>query len=134
MVAVESRRVAKFGVVGGSGLVIYTGLVFLLTGILGWPYLIAVVLGWEIAVLSMFALHEIWTFRDVGEPGASSILRRAMRFNLIRLVSLPLNLAVILCLTELVGTNYLVSVVIAVAVVVSVNYLVSSKLIWKRQT
>lgn len=127
----EFKRMVKFCIVGGSGIGINEGLLFLLTDKLGLPYLISAIFSWETTILSMFTMHELWTFRDLKRPGASNIFKRALKFNVVRLTSLAINLAILSFLTELVGLHYLFSALIAMTIVVIWNYLASLNLIWR---
>lgn len=128
----EPKRMVKFCIVGGSGIGINIGILFLLTDKLGLLYLISAIFSWEITILSMFTLHELWTFRDLRKPGFFSIFKRALKFNVVRLVSLALNLTILFCLTEFLGLYYLISALIAITIVVIWNYMASLNLVWKR--
>src|SRR2546428_13595853 len=72
-----SRQGVSFGVVGLSGTVLNTGLVYVLYGLLRWPLPLAVALATEVAILNNYLWNDRWTFgrRD---PSA----RRLVRFNL----------------------------------------------------
>lgn len=129
----ELKRMVKFAMVGGTGMGVNMGLLFLLTDKLGLLYVISAIFSWETSILSMFTLHELWTFRDSRLSGASNIFRRVVRFNAIRLASLAMNLAILSCLTELLGIYYLVSALIAIVIVFIWNYLASSNLVWEKQ-
>jgi len=128
----EFKRIVKFGLVGGSGMGVNEGLLFLLTDKVGLPYLLSAAFSWETAILSMFTLHEFWTFRDSRKSGASNILKRALKFNTIRLISLAMNITILYCLTEFLGLYYLVSALIAIMIVFIWNYLASLNLIWRK--
>jgi dolichol-phosphate mannosyltransferase len=127
----EFKRIVKFCIVGGSGIGINEGLLFVLTDKLGLLYLISAIFSWETTILSMFIMHEFWTFRDLRRSGASNIVKRALKFNAVRLINLPVNLFILFCLTELLGLHYLVSAAIAITIIVIWNYLASLNLIWR---
>jgi dolichol-phosphate mannosyltransferase len=128
----ELKRIIKFCLVGGSGIGIYMGLMFLLTDIAGLLYVISAVFSWLGAVTSNFIFNELWTFRDLRRRGKQNTLKRAIWFIGVRLAGLIINITILFCLTELLGVYYLVSALIAILVVVTWNYLASLNLVWNK--
>lgn len=67
----------RFVGVALSGLVINTGLIALLNGVLGWHYLFAQVIATGATLVWNFVLHKIWTFagskNDQLHPGEGSV-------------------------------------------------------------
>lgn len=129
----EFARILKFGIVGGSGIGINVGVLYLFTESGGLPYIVSAIFSWEAAILSMFSMHEIWTFHDLRTAGLSNVLKRALRFNMLRLVSLLLNLSILALLTELLDIYYLLSALVAITIVVIWNYLTSLNLVWRKE-
>ena len=72
------RRWLKFNAVGGAGLVVQLGVLWLLERVAGVQYLVATVLAVEAAVLHNFVWHQLWTWR--GRP-KQSVWRRLARFH-----------------------------------------------------
>ncbi len=132
MASGEFERIVKFCIVGGSGVGINLGLLFLLTDKLGLLYLISAVLSWMGAVLSNFALNDLWTFRDLRKQGFSNIPGRVLRFGAVRLIGLAMNLAILYCLTEFLGIYYILSALVAIIIVMIWNYVASLNLVWKK--
>ena len=82
-------RWLKFNAVGGIGLLVQLGTLWLLERVIGVQYLLATVLAVEAAVLHNFVWHQLWTWR--GRPHRS-VLFRLVRFHLANgLVSLVAN-------------------------------------------
>lgn len=128
----EFWRILKFALVGGSGIAVNMGVLFLLADRLGLLYIISAIFSWEVTILYMFAVNDLWTFGDLRRAGTLSTLKRALKFNIIRLISLAMYLAILVGLTELLGLHHLVSALIAIFVVMTWNYLVSLNFIWAR--
>lgn len=128
----EPKRIVKFCIVGGSGLGVYEGTLFLLTDKLGLLYIISAIFSWVITILFMFTLHESWTFRDLRKPGASNILKRVSSFSAVRLTGFAIHITILSCLTEFLGVYYLLSALIAIAIVMTWNYTASLNLVWRR--
>ena len=82
-------RWLKFNAVGGVGLAVQLGVLWLLERVAGVQYLLATVLAVEVAVLHNFVWHQLWTWR--GRPH-QSVMYRLLRFHLANgLVSLVAN-------------------------------------------
>lgn len=82
-------RWLKFNAVGGVGLAVQLGALWLLERVAGVQYLLATVIAVEVAVLHNFIWHQLWTWR--GRPH-QSLMYRLLRFHLANgLVSLVTN-------------------------------------------
>ena len=114
-----------FGLVGLSGTVLNTGLVYVLHGHLRWPLPLAVALGSELAILNNYIWNDRWTF---GRQDQS--LRRFARFNLSSLGSLAITTGVTSALTTS-GVPYLVALLVAVAAAALSNFATSALWVWR---
>lgn len=82
-------RWLKFNAVGGVGLAVQLGVLWLLERVAGVQYLLATVIAVEVAVLHNFVWHQLWTWRDRPHQ---SVMYRLLRFHLANgLVSLVAN-------------------------------------------
>src|SRR5271170_4554646 len=86
------RSFIKFSIVGLVGVGVNEGLLSLLTRIMGVYLLAAGAIAIEISILSNFVLNDLWTFRDRRSGNAGS---RLVKFNLLMLAGLVVNLAVL---------------------------------------
>jgi putative flippase GtrA len=78
-----SRRFLRFCVVGSTGVVVNLGLLFVLRR-LSLHVNVAAALAIEGSIISNFALHQAWTFRDQRHAGRAWP-RQALRFHLVSL-------------------------------------------------
>jgi len=129
----ELRRFLTFCLVGLSGVLVNMGLLWLLTELVGFPYLVSAAFSIESSIISNFVLNDRFTFRDRRLPTAKSFLNRLLKFNLVSLAGLALNMSVLWLLTEVFGLYYLLSNLCGIAVAVLWNYLVNSLWTWKYQ-
>jgi dolichol-phosphate mannosyltransferase len=118
-------RVAKFGIVGVGGILINTGVLYLLGRRLGLPLVLASGVAAELAVISNFLLNSSWTFAT--RPS----LPRFAKFNVASLAGLSVNVMGVLLLTRL-GLYLLAANLIGIAVGFAVNYLFSVGWVWGR--
>ena len=118
----------RFGMVGASGVLVNTVLLYALTEAGGLSPVFAAVLATEAAILCNFFLNDLWTFRK-GRSG-SAWGQRALRYNLGALGGLLISVAVLAMLTHLGGMYYLEANLFAIAVSTVWNYLASYFFIW----
>ena len=127
----ELLRFIKFCLVGGSGIGVNMGLLWLLTELAGLPYYISAAISIETAIISNFLLNNFFTFRDRRSPTIKSNLHRLLKFNLVSLGGLGINLGILLLLTEVFGVYYLISNLCGIAVAALWNYTLSTWWTWR---
>ncbi len=116
----KNQRVMRFALIGGSGIFVNLGILFLLHGIFDVHDLIAVPIAIEASIISNFLLNDHFTFRDRRN---GSKLRRLGQFNTVSLVALIVNFTAYALLTRVFGVFYLVAQLIAILVAFSTNYM-----------
>ncbi|MCL0050237.1 glycosyltransferase [Dehalococcoidia bacterium] len=127
----ELLRFVKFCLVGLSGVLVHLGLLYLLTEFVGLFYLVSAVISIQSSIISNFTLNNYFTFADRRLPGAKSFLNRLLKFNLVSLAGLGLNIGVLGLLTEVFGIYYLISALGGIVVAVLWNYLVNTGWTWR---
>jgi dolichol-phosphate mannosyltransferase len=122
-------EIVRFGLVGASGVLVNTGVLYALHGTAGWPLIPASVLAVEAAIFNNFLWNDRWTFkaRD-GTP------YRFIRFNLVSLGGLVVNTVILAVLVALTGIHYLVANLIAIAVAMAWNFAANSRWTWRTAT
>jgi dolichol-phosphate mannosyltransferase len=127
----ELLRFAKFCLVGLSGVLVNMGLLWLLTEFAGLFYLLSAAISIESSIISNFTLNDYFTFRDRRSPTLKSFLSRLVKFNLVSLAGLALNMGVLGLLTEVFGVYYLLSNLCGIVVATLWNYLVNTWWTWR---
>jgi dolichol-phosphate mannosyltransferase len=118
-------RVAKFVVVGFIGILISTGVLYLLSRRLALPLVLSSGAAVELAVISNFLLNSGWTFASYPS------LTRFAKFNVASLAGLAVNVAGVWLLGRL-GFYLLTAELIGAAVGFAVIYLFSVLWVWDR--
>jgi dolichol-phosphate mannosyltransferase len=126
-----AMRFLKFGLVGLSGVLVNEGLLWLLTENFGLYYLLSAAIAVETAIITNFILNDIWTFRDRRTPGNRSLLGRGLKFNLVSLGGLGINIAILWTVTEVVGISYLISNLIGIAGATLWNFTINTLWTWR---
>ena len=128
----ELLRFSKFALVGASGVGINMSLLWLLTELGGLFYLTSAAIGIETTIITNFLLNNYFTFADRSQPGIKSLLKRLLKFNMVSLAGLTINLAILWFLTEVTGIFYLFANLVGIAMVTLWNYLANNWWTWKR--
>src|SRR5205814_4185250 len=87
-----SKRYAKFCVVGGTGMVVDMGIIYVLASpfMLGWNLNLSKVIAAEAAIFNNFLWNDLWTFRELGSGGKARFAR-FLRFNMICVAGIGLS-------------------------------------------
>jgi putative flippase GtrA len=111
-------QLLKFGVVGGSGYLINLVVFALLADRLDVHHTIAAVGAFCVAVTNNFLWNRYWTF----DRGSATASFQAVRFFVVSIASLGLNIAVLEALVAGAGVGDLTAQAIAVAVAMPFNF------------
>ena len=128
----ELLRFVKFCMVGGSGVGVDEGMLYLLSGVVGLkPVELASALSAETAIITNFILNDIFTFRDRRSPGMKARLNRFWKFNLFCLAGVGIKVGILSLLYNVAGVPYLLANLIGIAVAMLWNYLLNNWWTWK---
>lgn len=128
----EIWRFVKFCMVGGSGIGVDEGMLYLLSGVAGLrPVELASALSAETAIFTNFTLNDIFTFRDRRSPGAKAVINRFWKFNLICLAGVGIKVGILSLLFNVAGIHYLLANLAGIAVATLWNYFVNTWWTWK---
>jgi len=125
-------RIVKFALVGITGIGVNSALLALLVEVGHVPTTAAGAIATESAMLSNFALHDHWTFRDLAAKGGW--LGRAARYNLAALGGLIVTVAMLGVLSGALHIYYLLANLLAVGCGVVLNYKLSRRFAWSDLT
>ena len=127
----ELLRFAKFCTIGASGILVNMGLLWFLTESVGINYLLSGTIARETAIIYNFILHDFFTFPDQRSPTLKSFFVRMLKFNLISLAGLGINIGMLWLLTEAFGIHYLVSNLLGIISATLWRYILSSWWTWR---
>jgi len=125
----EVGRFWKFATVGASGVLVYIGLLWLLTTQFGWHHLIAWAAGAEAAVLSNFTWNRNVTWFERRSVGTSALLAEGFKYHVASALSVAANFAVFFALTTA-GLGALIAGAISVWVGVAISYLGAERFVF----
>jgi dolichol-phosphate mannosyltransferase len=131
-IRVPLKRFISYGLVGFSGVFVDMSIFYLL-GTLGWGLTSSKIVSSEVAVLNNFLWNDLWTFRDISslQTGWAKLIKRFLKFNLICLIGIGLNLIILNLLYNYFGINKNLANLIAIAIVTVWNFWFNLKLSWR---
>lgn len=131
----QFHRFLRFGIVGFSGVFVDMTFLYLLSdpSTLALPLTRSKIIAAELAIINNFLWNDIWTFRDISQTqrGKRQKLKRFIKFNLICLVGLILNVLLLNIFFNLFGLNRYLANLGAIALVTVWNYWLNLKLSWR---
>ena len=127
----ELARMIRFGLVGGSGVLVNLGVLALLYTVLSLPLALASALAIQSAIITNFLGHHAYTFRGV----EGSIAKRFLAFESISITSAFVSWSILNGLALVLGTHpwwiiYAYNLV-AIAVGFGLNYLFNTTFTWR---
>jgi putative flippase GtrA len=120
--------IVKFIIVGGSGTVLNTVVLYVLSRWLQMPLVAASAVAVELAVVNNYLLNDWWTF-----AARSPSLRRFAKFNASSLGGLAVNVLSVWFLTRH-GLPVLVANLAGIAAAFAINFTLSSTWVWKKRS
>lgn len=118
-------RMSKFAVVGLSGLVVNSGILWILTHFFHIDYRIASLLAIEVAILNNYVWNTVWTWRDRPADSVGHVLRRFVKFNGASALVALINWLSLIALTEWFHIEMMISNLIGIFAASIFNFLVS---------
>lgn len=120
-------RLAKFGLVGISGLLVNSFLLFLFHGVASLPLLLAAPAAYEFSVVNNYLWNDVWTFGT-----HSPSLRRLLKFNLISLGALGITVGTLYALVEWAAWHYLLANLAGIGIGFLWNFSMNVLWTWRR--
>ncbi|RLC37140.1 hypothetical protein DRH29_02975 [candidate division Kazan bacterium] len=127
-------RGTKFNLVGWAGMLVNSGCLYLLKGVLGVPLIPASLIAIEIAIVHNFFWHRYWTWKDRNGNGEKPFLIQLLTYNLMTgAVDLVANVTVLWMLTTMFGVYYLISNIFGMIMGPFIKFWLNEKVIFKKR-
>jgi dolichol-phosphate mannosyltransferase len=123
----------RFGVVGFSGVFVDFTIFYLLRTGLNLGLTTSAFLSSEVAIINNFLWNDLWTFSDISrrQPGKRQRLKRLLKFNLVCLLGVFLNVSIVNILYNYFSVNEYIAKIIAIVFVTVWNFWINLKLSWR---
>ena len=124
LVSPEVLRFVRFGLVGGSGVLVNALTLFLLHDELNFPLTRSMVVAISLAILNNFMWNNFWTFKTTGIQS-----RRLAQFIIISLIGMVVNLIAANILVAQ-GMHYAVANLAGIALATAWNFYANARWTW----
>ncbi|ERN42698.1 putative membrane protein [Rubidibacter lacunae KORDI 51-2] len=127
------QRFLRFGIVGFSGVFVDMGAFYVLRDLLGLGLTRGAIASAELAIFNNFVWNDLWTFGDISarQRGWRSRLKRLVKFNLVCLAGLILNVLLVNLQFNVFDVNEYLAKLVAIAAVTLWNFWINLKLNWR---
>lgn len=126
-------RFLRFALVGFSGVFVDLAIFYLLRETVQLGLTRSAILSSEVAIISNFLWNDRWTFGDIAatQKGMRRRLKRFLKFNLVCLAGLVLNVLIVNLLFNGLDMNEYLAKLVAIAIVTFWNFWINLKLNWR---
>jgi dolichol-phosphate mannosyltransferase len=124
-----ASRLAKFLVVGGTGVVLNNAALYTFYQLLRLPLVVASALAVVLAIGNNYVLNDRWTFR---RPRQTPSLHRFVQFCVVSLGGLAITTLTLWTLVAFLNVQYLVANAIGISLATGSNFLVNLNWTWSR--
>jgi len=114
------RQLSKFVIIGGLSAAINFLILYSFTEWLKVWYLISCILGFVISAILNFLVNKFWTFNNLIK--GKQAFNQLLRFSIVSVLGLIINILIIYSFTEFVGFDYRISWVFACLIVLFWNF------------
>lgn len=126
----EAARFLKFCIVGGSGVVVNLGVLFLMVELYGLGKNISWLVAVIISILTNYSLNTVFTYNDKRSSSRKESLRRLIFYYAISFFTMGFNFIVYRAMMNI-GFHYLFAAFIGILAATVVNFVLVTKLVWK---
>ncbi len=125
------KRFVKFGIVGTSGIVVNSGILWFGHDIMEMPVAIASVFAVALAIFNNFTFNDLWTWRSKNSKRRHTYLHRLWRYYLSASFSAALNYIILIVLTEFFDVYYLLANLAGIICGMIFNFLLGEYWVFK---
>lgn len=125
------EKFIKFGIVGSTGVLVNSGILWFGHDILGFPVAVASIFAVLIAIYYNFSLNNIWTWRKNVNIRQHSYMQRVWRYYLSAALGAVINYVVLIILFEVFDIFYLLSNLIGIFFGMFSNFLLGDRWVFK---
>jgi dolichol-phosphate mannosyltransferase len=126
-----SMRLAGFALVGATGILVNSLVLYLATSLLNIYYLYSVVIATVASTIWNFIFIELWVYHSSSQSNGR--VRRFALFSSMNIGALALRGPLIYVLTSALGIYYLISNLITLILMIGVRFLLADYVIWGRK-
>jgi dolichol-phosphate mannosyltransferase len=123
--SIFAKQTFKFYLVGGLGVIVNLGLLYFLTDVIGVWYILSQGMAIAVSITTNFTLHKFWTYKK--EITEAKTFERYIKFIIISLVGMGIQLGLTYGLVENLSMYYLHAAVLSITIASLFNYFANRK-------
>jgi putative flippase GtrA len=120
----QNQQFIQFCIVGASGALVNTGLLYFFKEVLGIWYVYGAIISTLTSFCTNYILNRLWTFHNSPEK---SFLRGLIKYLAVSFIAFAINISVLIFLTEIIGLWYLFSLLIGILFSMLWNFFMNRK-------
>jgi len=121
----------KFCIVGLIGTIINEGILYILTSKLNLVYFYSGAIAIETSIITNFLINNYWTWKS--RETNQSFFKKLLKYNMVSIIALIINLGVLISFTEILKINYLISNLIGIILATGINFSINNKWTFKKK-
>lgn len=125
------KRLASFGIVGITGIVVNMGILWILTHFANIHYALASPIAIELSIINNFIWNDRFTWRGRRTAHNLNIWHGLFRFNLVSWIAGSINWFLLVTFTEGLDLYYLWANLLAIALASAINFILNEKWTFK---
>lgn len=119
----SAARMVRFGIVGGSGVIVNQGFLMLFHGVAGLPLLLSSIVAIELSIINNFVWNSLWTWKYNYGGSLKLWLQKCLQYHTTTVLTAFIgNVLVLMALVKLFGIDYRIANLIGIAVGSVLNY------------
>jgi dolichol-phosphate mannosyltransferase len=129
----DNARFLKFAVVGGTGVFVNEGLLWLFADVLlhsadlNLRVPIANFVAIVVSIFTNFLMNDLWTWGELEKRGRRHFLERLAKYYLVAAAAAALNFGLAMLLWKVMGLHHLLANLIGIAIATLVNFLLQNR-------
>lgn len=123
------QRVSKYVVAGGTAAAVDLGLLYFLTDVIGFHYLVSATLAFIVAFFVSFTLQKFWTF---GDEDMDRIHSQLVAYLVIAIVNILVNVGLMYLFVSVIGIWYFFAQILAGATIACYGFLLYRHVIFRK--
>jgi dolichol-phosphate mannosyltransferase len=127
------KRLIKFGLVGGSGIIVNMGIFYLANEMAGITYKISSLFAYELSILNNYFWNNLWTWKDRVIEGSKKKQIRFLKYHLITGLSAVINYIILLTSVEVFGLNKYLGNLIGIFIGMGINFILNHFWTFRKQ-
>ena len=125
-------RLVKFAIVGGSGIVVNTLMLWLCHDIIGLPVYLASPIAIFTAIFNNFHWNNYWTWNSRKDSYQHSYLHRLWRYYISAAFGASINYVILLLLVKFLSIHYLIANLVGIFLGMLSNFLLSEFWVFRK--